>query len=564
MNMADQEKKMTKYDLKQQRRQEEKKDGGSIKLLGFACVAFLAFCIGVFAFQTFQSQKEKSATYVTIGEHEIKKAEYDYYFYGAVNTLYSYYGTYLNYMGLDLTQDLSTQYYTEDMTWQDYFDEQALMQLQQVYALEDEAKANGFEYDAAADAAAFEESVKTYAASAGYTTGNYLKASYGDYATMKEIKTFVERDSYSGAYYDKIYAEEEVTDEEITAYYEENKGSYDSVDYLVCAIEADVPGEDETTEIMVENTVENTVETVEESETEEETLSEEEQVLLEEEQQALTEAAMEDAKVIANEMLGKITDADSFETLAAEYATDATAEIHKENVKQSTITPTAVATWLFDDARQAGDKTVIEYTTANTYYVVYFVERYLDESKTVDVRHILVPFDTVETTEDMTEDEVAAAEEEAKAAALTTAEGIYDEWQEGEATEESFAELANTHSTDTGSNTNGGLYEAVAKGEMVEAFDEWIFDEVRQPGDSDIVESVYGYHIMFYVADNDVAWKMEIDEVLRLNKVNDYVNALMETYEIVDENNNIAYLHTEETAAETVAETTVETETTEE
>ena len=105
MNMADQEKKMTKYDLKQQRRQEEKKDGGSIKLLGFACVAFLAFCIGVFAFQTFQSQKEKSATYVTIGEHEIKKAEYDYYFYGAVNTLYSYYGTYLNYMGLDLTQD---------------------------------------------------------------------------------------------------------------------------------------------------------------------------------------------------------------------------------------------------------------------------------------------------------------------------------------------------------------------------------------------------------------------------------------------------------------------------
>lgn len=562
--MADQEKKMTKYDLKQQRRQEEKKDNGGIKLLGFACAAFLAFCIGVFGFQTYQNQQVKNETYVMIGEHEVKKAEYDYYFYSGVNAMYSYYGTYLNYMGLDLSQDFSTQQYTETMTWQDYFDEQALMQLQQVYALEDEAKANGFEYDAAADAAAFEESVKTYAASAGYTTGNYLKASYGDYATMKEIKTFVERDSYSGAYYDKIYAEEEVTDEEITAYYEENKGSYDSVDYLVCAIEADVPGEDETTEIMVENTVENTVETVEESETEEETLSEEEQALLEEEQQALTEAAMEDAKVIANEMLGKITDADSFETLAAEYATDATAEIHKENVKQSTITPTAVATWLFDDARQAGDKTVIEYTTANTYYVVYFVERYLDESKTVDVRHILVPFDTVETTEDMTEDEIAAAEEEAKAAALTTAEGIYDEWQEGEATEESFAELANTHSTDTGSNTNGGLYEAVAKGEMVEAFDEWIFDEVRQPGDSDIVESVYGYHIMFYVADNDVAWKMEIDEVLRLNKVNDYVNALMETYEIVDENNNIAYLHTEETAAETVAETTVETETTEE
>ena len=73
------EKKMTKYDLKQQRRQEEKKDNGGIKLLGFACAAFLAFCIGVFGFQTYQNQQIQNETYVMIGEHEVKKAEYDYY-----------------------------------------------------------------------------------------------------------------------------------------------------------------------------------------------------------------------------------------------------------------------------------------------------------------------------------------------------------------------------------------------------------------------------------------------------------------------------------------------------
>ena len=94
---------------------------------------------------------------------------------------------------------------------------------------------------------------------------------------------------------------------------------------------------------------------------------------------------------------------------------------------------------------------------------------------------------------------------------------------------------------------------------MVESFNDWIFDEVRQPGDSDIVETEYGYHIMYFVADNEMAWKLDVDDVIRNNKLTDYVNTLMEAYEVVDENNNIAYLHVEETAAETVVETTEET-----
>ena len=553
--MADQEKKMTRYDMKQQRRQEDKKDNGGIKVLAFACLAFLAFCIGVFAFQTFESQKEKNETFITVGEHEIKKAEYDYYFYSAVNTMYSYYGSYLSYMGLDLSQDLSTQYYSETMTWQDYFDEQAVMQLQQVYALSDEAEANGFVYDAKADVDAFVTSIETAAASAGYKTTNYLKAAYGAYATMKEVKTFVEHDSVAGAYYDSIFDAQEVTDEEITAYYEENKGSYDSVDYLVCMVEADIVTEEEV-EIVVETVAEEET-VVEETDVETEAETTEETVE-EETEEDLTAAAMEDAKLLANEMLSKITDEASFDVLAEEYATDSTAETRKENVKQSAITPTAVATWLFDEARQAGDATVIEYTTGNAYYVVYFLNRYLDQSQTVDVRHILIPFEAVETTEDMTEEEIAQAEEAAKATALTTAEGIYDEWQEGDATEESFAALAETHSTDTGSNTNGGLYEAVAKNEMVETFNDWIFDEARQPGDSDIVESVYGYHIMYFVGENEVAWKLDVDSVIRNNKVSDYVMGLMEAYEVVDENNNVAYLHVEEIVADTTEEETVE------
>ena len=64
---------------------------------------------------------------------------------------------------------------------------------------------------------------------------------------------------------------------------------------------------------------------------------------------------------------------------------------------------------------------------------------------------------------------------------------------------------------------------------------------------------------MYYAADNEMAWKLDVDTMIRSNKMNEDVNALMENYEVVDENNNIAYLHVEETVAETVTETTVET-----
>lgn len=565
---------MTKYDLKQQHRQQPKKKEGGIQLFAAACAALLVFCIGVFAWQTYQNYKEKNATYVMIGEHEIKKAEYDYYFHSSINTLYASYGSYLSYMGLDLSSDLSTQYYTDTMTWQDYFDQQAVAQLQQVYALCEAAEEAGFEHDATEDVNDFVEAMEEAATSVSYSTSDYIKASYGNFVTLKEAKKFVANDSLANAYYEKLSEDTEITEDEITAYYEENKENYDSVDYLTCAIEAVIPEteveevetdaaetEAETTEETETTDATEAAETEEASEeTESETLSEEEQAEKEAQEAAIKAAALEEAENKANEMAGKLTDAASFETLAETYATDSEAEVKKENVKKSSVSVTEMAEWLFAEERQAGDVTVIADETNETYYVVYFSNRYLDETKTVDVRHILVPFEETTTTDDMTEEEIAEAEEKAKEKALAEAESIFDEWQEGEATEDSFATLAEEKSTDTGSNTNGGLYEGVAKDQMVEAFNDWIFDEVRQPGDTDIVETEYGYHIMYYVADNAAAWHLSVESTLRSEKMQAYIEELIAAYEVVDENNNIAYLHVDETTDETTEGAGTETD----
>lgn len=119
----------------------------------------------------------------------------------------------------------------------------------------------------------------------------------------------------------------------------------------------------------------------------------------------------------------------------------------------------------------------------------------------VDVRHILVQLDDVKAESNgkvnYTDDQWAQC--------MKNAEDLLDKWKSGEATEETFAELANANSKDGGSNTNGGLYQQVAKGTMVEAFDAWIFDASRTRGDTGIVKTEFGYHIMYFV-DIEAKW----------------------------------------------------------
>ena len=59
-----------------------------------------------------------------------------------------------------------------------------------------------------------------------------------------------------------------------------------------------------------------------------------------------------------------------------------------------------------------------------------------------------------------------------KEAAKQKAEEILDEWMSGDATEDSFAALANEKSDD-GNGTTGGLYENVYPGQMVSSFNDW-------------------------------------------------------------------------------------------
>lgn len=126
------------------------------------------------------------------------------------------------------------------------------------------------------------------------------------------------------------------------------------------------------------------------------------------------------------------------------------------------------------------------------------------------VRHILV---CPEGTED--EDGKVVSSDADWAACLAEAEKILNEWKAGEATQESFAELAGTYTEDEGSKSTGGLYEGVAPGSnYVEEFLAWAIDMDRKEGDTDIVKTQFGYHIMYFVSGEEYWFNVAQSDLL--------------------------------------------------
>ena len=144
-----------------------------------------------------------------------------------------------------------------------------------------------------------------------------------------------------------------------------------------------------------------------------------------------------------------------------------------------------------------------------------------------DVRHILVC--PKGGTQEETTGQTTYSEEEWDAC-LKEAEKILEEWKNGEATEESFAKLVSTYTEDTGSASTGGLYEDIAPGaSYVENFLNWTIDVNRKVGDTDIVKTEYGYHIMYYV-EGEPYWPIVVGNQLQSERITDMTNAAEEKW----------------------------------
>lgn len=202
----------------------------------------------------------------------------------------------------------------------------------------------------------------------------------------------------------------------------------------------------------------------------------------------------------------------------AEAVLAGTEEVEFTDVDYATVSSVSstYSEWLFDEARVAGDKEIFE--ASSGYYVVEFVEANDLHYNTVNVRHILVaPTDT--------SDETAWQE------ALKNAQEYEKEWKELGGSEENFAEIAAKYSADT-SASDGGLYENIYKGQMVDEFEDWCFDEARKVGDSEIIKTSYGYHIMYFSGVAEEYYEYAVDSAIRSDRLNAYIDELVEGIEV--------------------------------
>lgn len=518
-------------------KEEKKESGVKYAIAGIVVAVALVVSIAVLVIQGFVAP---NAAAMTIGSEKIYSHELNYYYINAYSNFVNQVGTeYASQLfGLDTSKSLKTQTYYADssMSWHDYFLSTAKTSAQQIHMLSDAAKAEGVTLNEEYEAYVQDEmsGLADYVAENGYSMDSYLSAMYGKRMDQAEYERLV-RNGYLASQYSEAKSEEfssSYTDDDLTSYYNEHKNDFDLVTYrryLVTAKTEDGMTDTQKNEAL--NAARATAEAMANAST-----SEAEFIA-----QVVTQKNKENAEAAANTAEGEES------TTPTEYTGDqAETDTLQSEVTYSSFSTTnesskAQAEWLFDEARTTGNVTTIDTTTGT--YVFFFMERSRHDYNTVDVRHILVSFDSfdaegnpiaddAENTDENTDSQTETTDAQ-KEAAKAEAERILAEWKDGAATEESFGELAKQY-TDDSNGEQGGLYEQVYQGRMVTNFNDWIFGSGREPGDSGVISTDYGYHVMYFVGENDPYWMVQVRSAKASADYNAWAEAKFENYAMKD------------------------------
>ena len=222
-----------------------------------------------------------------------------------------------------------------------------------------------------------------------------------------------------------------------------------------------------------------------------------------------------EVKKNANDFYNAVTNDATFAAKAKELNKDTADYNVDKETKYSMLKSTAQSTfsedaakWLFDSSTKVGSKKLFSDEENGKYIVVLALSKPHQE-QTVTARHILFQTKDQSSGNALSEEEIAKKK--------TQAEDVLKKFNEGDKTEDSFAALANEYNEDTGSSSNGGLYEHIYPGQMVTEFNDWVFDANRKAGDVELVETDFGYHIIYFVAKDG---KDYYDSAIRSSKAN--------------------------------------------
>ena len=473
------------------------------------------------------------------------------------NSYNSFTAYYASYYGFDTTKSSKVQFYDEEnnITWYDEFIESAKSEVTQLFTLCEAAQKEGvsIDDDDRKDIDDTLENMRTAASEAGKTVDEYISSTFGEGLTEKDVLENLEQTTLASKYYKKIYDGFTYTDEQYEQTYNENKESYQYVDFLTFTFGYGTVDSSDSSVAVDEQQKEKAKKAAEELA----------KVKSEQEfKEYITKYLNENPDYVNISTESSYTQED-FDAAVTSQVNSALKQ------KYAYETTTDAGKWMFSEDRKENETYSFEGTSS--YNVVMLLKTpYRDESLLKNVRHILITSDSDASDEEAKK----KADEEAK----KKAEEVYEAWKNGEATEDSFAALATEYNatSDPHSAASGGLYEDVYQGEMVPTFNDWVFDASRKPGDTGIVKTDYGYHIMYFVGDGMEAWKSSIDAVMRkddyakkyeeLQKTvtiefdDDYINTILDPVEEAELENEASDVSSDESsiASESVVESVVE------
>ena len=443
---------------------------------------------------------------VTNGDQKarIKVSTYNFYFATTYNNLrsqkdqYEQYGIDLDQIGLnvDFDKKLSKQTYTdkdskETMTWAEHLEQLTLDSIESTYTYYLAAvEANGGDEPEITDDQKSElsETIESYRDAAegyGYTLSGYLVRAMGKGVTEKVFRTETTRQYIADNYRSNLsteLAKTEYTADDVAKYKDEHISDLQAVDIMLFECDNEDTAKEFKSKLKADG-------------------SNFAQLSAEYSATDFYKEANKDSSFVTELGVTRSNLRDRNYAIAA-----ADAHEHEEGEEHSEDEEMTYSglDWLFSADRKAGDS--YQYSTTVVYVLA---PASIQDRNTVNVRHILVAPEVEEGTDvtEATAEQWAAAEKKAKS--------ILNDWKSGDATEDSFAALVEDNSTDTGSKSTGGLYENVVTGQMVNPFSVWCFDNSRKAGDTGIVKTQFGYHIIYFVGENDEkVWEYNAKQTL--------------------------------------------------
>lgn len=424
---------------------------------------------------------------LTVGDTDVSVGMYNYY-YESIVYEYTYYANY-GYYDLDTSADFSTQYTTDsdgnEISWLDLFKKITVERIKTnvVYyekgleagiTLTDEQKE---EIESQLD------SVRENASASDQSVNEYIEDTFGAHCGIETLRKYMEQYYIAGTYYNQYHITGRPDEEETQTYFDEHQDEYKSCSYALLEMAYDTT-DDSTRQDSIEK---------------------------------------------AQSYMARITDVDSMRALVPEACADLIDqfisagyfETEDEAVTalsesiEATQTRTdiessfgeEIANWMFDESNETGSTNYYANEDVGIVYVLLKTSQpFLEDTQVYSVRHILViPGSDDEESADNASSESQEYTEEQWNAALEKAESIVDEYNATDKSELSFAKLAEKYSDDTESTASGtsglygGGYEGVALGQMASEFENWAMDDSRKYGDVEIVKTIHGYHIMYFI-----------------------------------------------------------------